>query len=114
MSNYSRSVARLVRTGVTELKGGNATANERQRAGLPRVRSHGPEVFHRAGDGKRQHLTQPPTPANVGPVFQDVLGLPAAGAAVVFADERVDPLVVDVVAVDHHDALRVELGGGFG
>src|SRR5438046_2691425 len=53
-----------------------------------RVRPDRGEVFHLPGDGQRQDLPQLAAAANLGPVLEDPLGLPAAGPGVVVDDQR--------------------------
>src|SRR4051812_35529665 len=70
-------------------------------------------IFHRSNGRDGQDLANASSPADVGPVPDDMLRLPTAGAVVVLDDQRVHPLVIDVIAIDDGDALAVQLGGGF-
>src|SRR5581483_8103692 len=83
-----------------------------ERTTLPGVGADGLVVLHRPGDGQGEDFPQPAAAADVGPVLEDGLRLPAAGPGVVLDQQGVNPLVIDVGAVDHRDALAVQLGRG--
>ena len=78
-----------------------------------RTRAHRFEITPRSGDGERQHLHQLSASADVRPVGKNLLGLPAARSLVVFDSERVDPFVIDVIALDPRYARRVQFRGHF-
>src|SRR5262245_29265470 len=67
--------------------------------GSPGIRPRGDEVLRLARHRQRHHLPQSPAAPHLRPVLQNRLRLTAARPCVVADDQRMNPLVIDVVAI---------------